>query len=160
MIGFGVSAQSVVGQRIWTNVPDIDEYVNRIEHNKHPMNVCTTMTKRQEMLRVIIRGFKACYIDKNDFYNRFGIEVYDVFKEQLDYLIDKGWVKESEFCFELTREGQVFDRDVYTVFYTKEDMEAPQKKGEVWLGLSLSPEEENEEFKLPKTTLGGAELKD
>lgn len=159
MIGFGVSAQSVVGKRIWTNIPEIDEYVKAIEAGKCPMNVCTIMTTRQEMLRVVIRGFKACYIDKHEFFNRFGCELMDVFSEQLHYLIQKGWIIETEDRFELTREGQVFDRDVYTVFYTEDDMKAPNKKNEVWLGLSLSPDEDKEELKLPKTTLGGKEIR-
>lgn len=158
MIGFGVSAQSVVGKKIWTNTPEIKEYINMVNIGQSPMNVCTTMTTRQEMLRVVIRGFKACYIDKHDFYNRFGCELRDVFREQFEYLVNKGWVFETKDRYELTREGQVFDRDVYTVFYTEDDMTAPQKKNEVWLGLSLSPEEDKEDFKLPKTTLSGKKL--
>ena len=158
MIGFGVSAQSVLGSKIWTNVPDIVQYIEHVESGKSTMNVCTTMTKRQEMLRVIIRGFKACYVSKNEFFDRFGVEMGDIFPEQFTYLKNKGWVIETPDRYELTRAGQVFDRDVYTVFYTKDDMSAPDKKGEVWLGLSLSPDEDAEAFQVPKTTLGGKEL--
>ena len=158
MIGFGVSAQSVIGRRIWTNIPDIEQYLQCIEAGTNPMNVCTEMTVRQEMLRVVIRGFKACYISKNEFYSRFGVEIEQVFHDEIEYLLQKGWIRETEEAFELTRNGQVFDRDVYTVFYTEEDMSAPQKSNQVWLGLSLSPDEESEHIKVPKTALSGKKL--
>lgn len=158
MIGFGVSAQSVVGKKIWTNTPEIDDYLQRVNNHLSPMNVCTTMSTRQEMLRFVIRGFKACYISKNEFYNRFGVELSDVFSTELNYLKSKEWIFETENSFNLTRDGQVFDRDVYTVFYTEDDMKAPEKTGQVWLGLSLSPDEDKEALQLPKTTLGGKEI--
>ncbi len=158
MIGFGVSAQSVLNKKIWTNTPDIDDYINRINEGRSPMNVCTTMSTRQEMLRFIIRGFKACYVSKHEFYDRFGIEISDIFSNELLYLVKKNWIYEDDDSYNLTREGQVFDRDVYTVFYTEDDMKAPEKKGQVWLGLSLSPEEDKETLKLPQTALSGKEL--
>lgn len=158
MIGFGVSAQSVVNKKIWTNTPEIDDYIELVNSGKSPMNICTTMSTRQEMLRFIIRGFKACYLSKIDFFNRFGVEITDVFQNELDYLFNKKWIFETEDTIELTRDGQVFDRDVYTVFYTEDDLKVPEKENQVWLGLSLSPEEDKESLQLPATALSGKEL--
>ena len=158
MLGFGVSAQSVVGRRIWTNIPDIEEYIQCVESGLNPMNVCTQMSVRQEMLRVIIRGFKACYINKQEFFNRFGVDMENIFRSELEYLLNKGWVRETDDNFELTRNGQVFDRDVYTVFYTKDDMQKPKKNNQVWLGLSLSPDEEAGQLKGPTTALSGKQV--
>lgn len=140
MIGFGISAQSVLDQRIYTNVPNINEYLKRIEEHKNPIGLCTKMTKRQEMLRVVIRGLKACYIDKQYFWDRFGVELETIFEKEIEFLLSKKWIINTPERIELTREGQVFDRDVYTVFYTEEDMSKP-KDGQVQIGLSLGVEE-------------------
>lgn len=53
MIGFGVSAKTVIHERAYTNISSIHEYIKRIARNESTMDFSTKMTKRQEMLRVI-----------------------------------------------------------------------------------------------------------
>lgn len=136
MIGFGVSAKSVLGQRVYTNIASFEEYIKRINNNLSPLDFSVKMTKRQEMLRVIIRGLKVCFIDKQLFFEKFGVTLYSIFKNEIDYLLQKGWINDLNDKIELTREGQVYDRSVYSVFYTDEDLK-PTKEGEVFYGLSL-----------------------
>lgn len=136
LIGFGVSAKSVLGQRVYTNVFSFNEYIKKIESGEHPLGPSVIMSKRQEMLRVIIRGLKACYIDKNYFYDRFGVELSCVFGNEIQQLLDKDWIINLPERIELTRLGQVYDRDVYSVFYTDDDLRSPTE-GEISMGLSL-----------------------
>lgn len=136
MIGFGVSAKSVMDLRVYKNIDSRDEYVDKIQRGELPIDFSTTMTKRQEMHRVMIRGFKRCQVDKSYFLQRFGVTINQVFRDELKYLVDKGWLAENDDDVSLTRLGQLYDRDVYSVFYTEDDL-SKVKDGEVFFGLSL-----------------------
>ncbi len=135
MIGFGASAKTVLGQHIYTKVSSINEYMKRINNNESALDFSVKMTKRQEMLRVIIRGLKACFIEKEHFWMRFGVSLNAIFGEEIKYLVEKGWLLDLEDKITLTRAGQVYDRDVYSIFYTEDDMRAP-KEDEIMWGLS------------------------
>ena len=139
MIGFGASAKTVLGQRVYTKVSSIKEYMNRVANNESALDFSVKMTKRQEMLRVIIRGLKVCVVKKDYFMERFGVPLNVIFNNEIEYLVGKGWLKDLDDRIELTRKGQVYDRDVYSVFYTEDDMRPP-KEGEIMFGLSEAVE--------------------
>jgi oxygen-independent coproporphyrinogen-3 oxidase len=103
MIGFGVSAKTLLGQRAYTNVSSMPAYVNRIRAGESPLDFSVVMSKRQEMLRVIIRGLKVCAVDKQHFMDRFGVSMDVLFSQELKYLVDRGWLVDNEERIELTR---------------------------------------------------------
>jgi oxygen-independent coproporphyrinogen-3 oxidase len=135
MLGFGVSAKSVVHNRLYSNIQNIHEYIQRINNNRSAMDFCTYMTREQEMRRVMIRGLKQCVVHKKTFCERFGVSMATVFGEEIQTLVESDWLLDLEDRIELTREGQVHDRSVYAVFYTEDDLRSP-REGEVQYGLS------------------------
>lgn len=139
MIGFGVSAKTVIHERAYTNVSSIHDYMERIQKKESAIDFSTKMTKRQEMLRVMIRGFKVCFIEKQYFYDRFGVSMEDVFPEEIGYLEKMGWISNLPDRIEMTRSGQVHDRNVYGVFYTEDDLRDP-RDDEVMYGISMEVE--------------------
>lgn len=141
MIGFGVSAKTLLGSRAYTNVSAIGKYVDKVARGESPLDFSVTLTKKQEMLRVLIRGLKVCVVSKAHFVERFGVSMDLVFAEELDYLVRKGWIENGPDRIELTRSGQVNDRSVYAVFYTEDDLRAP-REDEVMFGLSMDVEGE------------------
>lgn len=135
MIGFGVSSKSVVGDRLYTNVRSIGEYIERCNAGQDVLSFSTRMTRDQEMKRVIIRGLKMCDVDKAAFRDRFGVPMESVFGTELDQLVNAGWLTSDDEKIELTREGQKYGRSVYALFYTEEDLREPNE-GEVQFGIS------------------------
>lgn len=136
LIGFGVSAKSVIHERAYVNIKPIEEYIEKIANNQSVVDFSTKMSKKQEMLRVMIRGLKLCYVKKAFFLNRFGVEMETVFAKEIKYLEEMGWIKNLPDRIELTREGQKYDRNVYAVFYTADDLRPP-REGEVMYGISM-----------------------
>jgi oxygen-independent coproporphyrinogen-3 oxidase len=135
MIGFGVSAKSVIYNRAYTNIRSIQDYLKRIADGEPVLDFATNMSKRQEMLRVMIRGLKVCEVSKVDFYDRFGVEMETIFAKEINDLVARGFLINNADRVYLTSEGQVFSSNVYEEFYTEEDLREPEE-GEVQFGIS------------------------
>lgn len=135
MLGFGVSSKSLVGDRHWTNIKPINEYMERIEAGAPVLDLATTMTKPQEMRRVMIRGLKMCSVDKADFLTRFGVPMEMVFGKQIEALLSGGLVEIDASSVRLTKRGRGLSNNVYECFYDPEDL-SPLQPGEVRYGIS------------------------
>lgn len=135
MIGFGISSKSVIYDRLYTNIRSIKEYLRRIDAGESVVDFGTRISKRQEMRRVMIRGLKMCEVFKQEFLDRFGIEMEAVFGRELRDIIDRGFVVDEGDRISLTREGQVFATNAWEVFYTEDDVRPP-REDEVQFGLS------------------------
>lgn len=135
MLGFGVSAKSVIHERLYTNVKGIKKYQELVEQGQIPLDFATFLTKEQEMRRVVIRGLKMCSISRGDFRNRFGVDIDMIFGTQLAALANEGMVVDQAGDIVLTRKGQIFSTNVYERFYAAEDL-TPPKPGEVKFGIS------------------------
>jgi oxygen-independent coproporphyrinogen III oxidase len=135
MIGFGVSAKSVIHDRLYTNVRPLKLYYELIGQNRIPLDFATRITKEQEMRRVMIRGLKMCEVSRSAFEARFGVRMEEKFGPELAELTGKGLLEQQGDRYVLTREGQVLSTNVYERFYTEEDL-APVQPGEVKFGIS------------------------
>lgn len=135
MIGFGVSAKSVIYSRAYTNIRSMTDYIKRIASEDSVLDFATHMSKRQEMLRVMIRGLKVCEVSKVDFHDRFGVEMETIFASEINDLVARGFLINEPDRVYLTREGQVFSSNVYEEFYTEDDLREPEE-GEVQFGIS------------------------
>lgn len=135
MIGFGVSSKSVIYDRLYTNVKDLKSYHQYIDKNQIPLDFATTLSKEQEMRRVMIRGLKMCEVSRSDFLRRFGIDMDIVFGSQLARLYENGMLADDGDNITMTRKGQLFSTNVYEMFYAEDDL-SPTDSGEVQFGIS------------------------
>jgi len=135
MIGFGVSSKSVVHNRLWTNIKPINEYMERAENGEPVLDFATRMTKEQEMRRVMIRGLKMCEVSKQDYRDRFGIDMERVFAREIGQLVDSGMMADEPGRVALTAKGRAYGTNVYETFYTEDDLRPPVT-GEVQFGIS------------------------
>jgi oxygen-independent coproporphyrinogen-3 oxidase len=135
LLGFGVSSKSVINDHLYTNIRPLKEYIERVNNGVSLLDFATRMTKNQEMRRVMIRGLKMCQVSRSDFETRFGVPMELVFGKEIKTLIDQGFLEERGDLIALTREGQVFSSNAWEMFFTDDDLRAPEGK-EVQFGLS------------------------
>jgi oxygen-independent coproporphyrinogen-3 oxidase len=135
MIGFGVSSKSVIYDRLYTNVKDLKSYHELVAQDRIPLDFATSITKEQEMRRVMIRGLKMCEVSRPDFLSRFGIDVDMIFGPQLATLYAEGMLEDIGENIMMTRKGQLYSTNVYEKFYADDDL-TPAKPGEVRFGIS------------------------
>ncbi|MEW1655694.1 coproporphyrinogen-III oxidase family protein [Streptomyces sp. NPDC093707] len=136
MIGFGVSSKSVIHDRLFVNVKPLKRYYEMVGNGQIPLDFATYLTKEQEMRRVMIRGLKMCEVYRQDFRDRFGVGMEDVFGQEIEQLLEKGLLeRRGADVYALTRLGQLLSTNVYEMFYTHDDL-SPAEGDEVRFGIS------------------------
>jgi oxygen-independent coproporphyrinogen-3 oxidase len=135
LIGFGVSARSAMGERLWRNCNSLAAYLDSISDGRLPVDLGCVMTKQQEMRRFMIRGLKACTVSKSDFESRFGVEMRWAFGSELTRLAADGAITENDESISLTLDGRAFAPNVYKAFYTEADL-SEAAAGEVTYGVT------------------------
>jgi oxygen-independent coproporphyrinogen-3 oxidase len=135
LLGFGVSSRSAVGPRLWRNLTSIQRYLEMVERGGPPLDLGCVMTAQQRMRRFVVRGFKSCRLPKDDFATRFGVELTDVFPEEIGDLVALGLVEERPDAVVLTMRGRAYAPNVYHRFYTGADLVEPSGD-EVRYGIS------------------------
>ena len=93
-IGMGASASSLIGNRRFTNVKKLDEYMNMIIAGKNPEAASETLTVEDEMFETVMLGLrleKGFSLKK--FKDDFGIDFKEYFKDSYeknkDFLVEK-----------------------------------------------------------------------
>ena len=83
-IGFGLSSHSNLNNKRFWNFSNLKEYYHRIDCGKFPVAGEEYIDKEMEMAEYLIMGLRLVDgIDKNEFFNRFNLNVEDVYKDAL-----------------------------------------------------------------------------
>lgn len=135
-IGFGVSARSAVDDRMWTNVKSMATYLEKVKSGEPPIEFGRRLHKLEEIRRRVIRGLKACQLDKAAFQDRYGVGLDVLFGPELAQLVDDGLIENNESAISLTPLGRALANNVYARFYAPEDT-APLSASEVSIGRSM-----------------------
>jgi len=135
-IGFGVSARSAVDDRMWTNVKAMPPYLGHVERGEPPIEFGRRLSKLEEIRRRVIRGLKACQLDKAAFEERYGVAMDVLFGPELRQLVDDGLIVDDEKTVCLTPLGRALANNVYARFCAPGDS-APLSVGEVSIGRSM-----------------------
>lgn len=107
-IGFGVAAHSYTDGARYSNIANIDEYIDNFKNNKDIDNIIfhekqNNEMKMKEYMFLGFRKIKGVNIDQ--FYNKFKEDVFDVFSEELSKLIKIGLIEINDNYIKLTNRG-------------------------------------------------------
>jgi oxygen-independent coproporphyrinogen-3 oxidase len=140
LLGFGVSARSAAGGRLWAHTRDLSAWSRMVSDGKPPVDFYTRLTRRQEMRRVMLRGIKTLAISRAEFVERFGVPMESVFDTELRGLAAAGLIRWEADRVALTRKGRAYCTNVFDRFLTEDDR-TPPAEGQVQWGLSALVEE-------------------
>src|SRR6266516_4149498 len=127
--------EAAFAEQLWRNCNSLTSYLAAVSQGRLPVDLGCVMTKQQEMRRFMIRGLKTCELAKADFMARFGVEMHQVFGDQLARLATEGALVETDDAVKLTMNGRAFAPNVYQHFYTHSDL-GKASPGEVTYGVS------------------------
>ena len=107
-MGFGVAAHSYTDGARYSNIANVDEYIDNFKNNKDIDNIIfhekqNNEMKMKEYMFLGFRKIKGINIDQ--FYNKFKEDVFDVFSEELSKLIKIGLIEISDNYIKLTNRG-------------------------------------------------------
>lgn len=114
-LGLGAGAHSYLNQSRFYNSYSITEYIGDIKSRKG--NNITKLSIKDEMAETMFLGLRLLEgVGKNDFSQRFGKEIKDVYYPQIKRLIKTGLLKEEIDNFVLTRKGIFLANEVFVEF--------------------------------------------
>jgi len=111
--GFGSSACSFDGQQRQTNVYDVEEYING------GLSDVEYLSERTGLAEFMFLGLRTCQgIDLNIAKKRFGVDVMNMFAEEIKRYIDKGMLifDPADNTLKLTKLGMKFGNEVFELF--------------------------------------------
>ena len=116
-IGLGAAAASYINSTRYTNISDIDKYIEQI-------NTCVSVKEDIEELDkldlikeyVILRLRLKEGIIKTAFKERFGKDIYELYKDKIDSLVEEGLLQDDGNSIKLTYKGEDLANIVWQEF--------------------------------------------
>lgn len=105
-LGVGLGAHSNMSKKRWSNRLNFEDYFSSLDREIEPIQDVEYINKATEMSEFVILGLRLIKgIWKDDFKKRFGIEIYEVFGEQLEKFQIECLIKIDNGNIRLTRRG-------------------------------------------------------
>jgi len=105
MIGLGVSSFSHFSGVHFQNVHSFEEYVSLIDKDELPLLRALTLTPKQKLIREMVLQLKTGSLDLQYFQTKFGVDVWDEFKDVFAQLKQDGFAEKDDSFIRLTRKG-------------------------------------------------------
>ncbi|MBB5173954.1 radical SAM family heme chaperone HemW [Texcoconibacillus texcoconensis] len=120
--GVGAGAHSYMGGVRRENLGPLPKYMTSIKEGELPIREEHHVSKREMMEEEMFMGLrKKAGVSKSMFREKYDIELRKVFADALDYLTEKGFIKETDEAVSLTEEGIYFGNDVFEQFLLGEE---------------------------------------
>ncbi|WP_069649300.1 radical SAM family heme chaperone HemW [Caloranaerobacter ferrireducens] len=105
-LGLGLSAHSNISSKRWSNFGDFKQYFKCLSEDSLPVEESEKIDIEMEIAEFMILGLRLIKgIRKQDFKNRFGLNVENVYGRQLKSLEDKDLIENKEEYIRLTKRG-------------------------------------------------------
>ena len=125
-IGFGITAFSSFRDRFCLNTQYFEEYYNKIDEGRLPMNRGYIRSKEQQNRWAIVLPLKNRDIRKKDYKKVTGTDIDNIFKNKKELLIREGLITEDERTIKLTDLGKFIADEVVEQFNSVEYIPFPR----------------------------------
>lgn len=115
--GLGAGAHGYVGTRRHSNLKGITPYIERLESKKLPIQDQYEVDAIEEQENFMMLGLRLMEgVSLQEFQNRFGVSLTEVYSKQIKKLMDRGLLKVTENRIFLTEQGLIYGNDVFAEF--------------------------------------------
>jgi len=115
-LGFGCAAASYINGKRYTNVADISEYITRVNNSQDLIEDSEQLDKLDTIKEYIILKLRLKNgVDTTEFYSRFKVDIFNMFKEEIDSLVKNKLLEYKNNRIYLTAYG----RDVANIVWEK-----------------------------------------
>ncbi len=123
MLGLGASAYSRMNGFLSQNESRFPNYIEMINGGEKAVVRAHKISQKEKMVQRIVLGIKNMRIDRIKFQMDFGIEIMELFSEQLKMLESEGFITIHDDVIECTFKGAVYADDIAREFYLPEHKE-------------------------------------
>ena len=119
-LGFGCGAHSWFGGRRFSKVRHPRAYVDAIEAGQGAEAESEPISRRLEMGETMMLGLRLLEegVRFDQFSSRFGVDMYDVYREKIERLAEMGLVEVDARRLRLSRQGRLVGNRVFVAFLT------------------------------------------
>ncbi|WP_372370495.1 coproporphyrinogen-III oxidase family protein [Candidatus Uabimicrobium sp. HlEnr_7] len=120
MIGTGVASFSHVQGIHYQNVDKFETYMEKCENKELPIHRAFPTNDRQRLIRELILRMKLGYLKRQEFLDKFSVDIISEFADQFSALEKRGMLVENEQGVELTTQGLLQVDSLLPNFYDPE----------------------------------------
>lgn len=115
--GIGAGAHSYVEGTRRRNAGPLKQYMNLVEEHGFPYIEEHHVPLSEKMEEEMFMGLrKGEGVSDATFMNRYGRSMFDIYKEPIQRLIQKGWLEQREDSLVLTKDGRPLGNEVFQEF--------------------------------------------
>ena len=114
-LALGTSAGGFLGRYLYGNVRGMNRYADSMMMG-FPISMCARLSKDEMMRKYMIWGLHSVAVSKDVFRELFGVELADVFSEQIESLLRKGLIESDDSTIRLTDVGKVWCTNIAEEF--------------------------------------------
>lgn len=127
LLALGSGAYGYIKDHVYLNEPDINKYIARLNDGKLPAVMGTYVSTREKMARALVLGIKLLKISRQDFEDKFGIDIMQIYGDKIEQLKEWGLVKLNDDSLEVTfPKGWQYIDNISKAFFTVENYRLPQ----------------------------------
>lgn len=105
-LGVGINSHSDIDNNRFSNVVNLKDYYSKLDKEQLPLNETESINKEMEIGEYIILGLRLIEgINKSEFKNRFNIDIWDIYSEQITKNVNNGLLIEDDCTIRLTKLG-------------------------------------------------------
>ena len=114
-LALGASGGGFLGTYLYGNVRGVNRYIESANAG-FPVDICANLTVDEMMHKYMIWGLHSIEVGKNAFRELFGVELTDIFPEQIESLERRGLIESDDSKIALTTAGKVWCTNVAEEF--------------------------------------------
>ena len=127
MLAFGSGAYGYMNNHIYLNQPSIQTYIDEANSGHLPIVMGAEVNMDEQIRRNMILAVKLLCIRRQDFIDRYGIDIGMYFKKEIDILIEQGLVELTEERLVVTfPKGWKYIDNISKMFYSENNYRLPQ----------------------------------
>lgn len=116
-IGVGAAASSFLAGSRYTNIKDLDKYINSINGNKSVIIEKEDLDFLELMKEYVILRLRLNEgVNIVKFKKRFGVSIYEIFKDEIKKLLEEGLIISKNNCLLLSERGKEVANIVWEEF--------------------------------------------
>jgi oxygen-independent coproporphyrinogen-3 oxidase len=116
-VGVGPSAVTYVEGRHMINAYSVRDYMTQVTQTGSATTAGAHLDTEARMRRTMMFGLRMDPFDTRRFYRQYGVDVYAVFGEHLERLLDEGLLERDGDLLRVTREGVRKVNNIGKLFY-------------------------------------------
>jgi oxygen-independent coproporphyrinogen III oxidase len=114
---FGAGAHSYVGGHRNANYGPLKKYMGKLEEQQLPYMESHEVTKEEAIQEEMFLGLrKSSGVNKHDFQQKYGMDIREIFSEQINLLVEQKLIEETDSSIRLTHQGKFLGNEVFQRF--------------------------------------------